>query len=375
MPHCEHVKQQTGHGIYCRSPAGNGHMPTNQTVAHKIGVTLLVIAAIFALGYAVAHTVSCLLLSFVLAYLLDPLVIFLERRRIGRVYGIILLYALLTIIAFFCIIFLLPIMTQRWEALVSDLPRYFAKIKQIALDLKGRFGPTYAAEEWGWLVDYVQSGMDKVVARLGAGIYAAASSVVFNLFNFLLAPVLVFFMLYYKREAIDGIARWIPPLHRDFILAVGREVNRSIGGFIRGQVIVSVIVAVLSLVAMLLLGVQHPIFCAIFAGLASIIPFIGVIIATLPPLFFAFAEFQSGFLLMQVMVAFSIVYFLEGYVIKPLVFKESMDLNPLVTIIMIMALGELLGFWGILLAVPITGAIKIFCTQLRNSQEQASGTS
>ena len=53
------------------------------------------------------------------------------------------------------------------------------------------------------------------------------------------------------------------------------------------------------------------------------------------------------------------IYFLEGYIIKPLVFKKSMDLNPLVTIIMVMALGELLGFWGILLALPIAAAIKI----------------
>lgn len=347
-------------------------LPMTLKAAQKVGLTLLVLAVIFTLGYAVAHTVSCLLLSFVLAYLLDPLITLLERRRIRRVYGIILLYTLLTIIAFFCIIFLLPVMSQRWDALVNDLPRYFEKVKQMAFALKGRFGLTYAAEEWSWLVDSVQSGIDRLLARLGAGIYEAAYSVVFNLFNLLLAPILVFFMLYYKKEAMEGIVRWLPSTHRDFILSVSREVNRSIGGFIKGQVIVSVIVAVLSLVAMLLLKIQHPLFCAIFAGLASIIPFIGVVIATLPPLFFAFAEFQSGLILLQVTAAFSVIYFLEGYVIKPLVFKESMDLNPLVTIIMIMVLGELLGFWGILLAVPITGAIKIYCTQLRNAQDQTS---
>jgi putative permease len=353
---------------------GGRFMPMNLATTHKVGITLLVLAAIFYLGYTIAHTVSCLLLSFVLAYLLDPVVTLLERRRIRRSYGIILLYTLLTIIAFFCIIFLLPVMSQRWEALVGELPGYFQKLKQIALDLKGRIGLGYVTEEWSWLIDSVQSGADKVLARLGAGVYAAVYRVVFNLFNLLLAPILVLFMLYYKQETMDGIARWLPSSHRDFVLAVGREVNRSIGGFIRGQVIVSIIVAVLSFVAMLLLDVRHPVFCAIFAGVASIIPFIGVIIATVPPLFFAFAEFQNGLILFQVIIAFSVIYFLEGYVIKPLVFKESMDLNPLVTIIMIMALGELLGFWGILLAVPITGAIKIFCTQLRNSRDRSSVT-
>jgi putative permease len=63
--------------------------------------------------------------------------------------------------------------------------------------------------------------------------------------------------------------------------------------------------------------------------------------------------------LIKTAIAFGVIYFLEGYIVKPLVFKKSMNLNPLVTIIMVMALGELLGFWGILLALPIAAAIKI----------------
>lgn len=344
----------------------------NFGTAQKVVTTLLVLAAILIAGYSVQHTVSCLLLSFVLAYLLDPIVTFLERRKVRRVFGILLLYSFLSVLVFFSIIFLLPIMSSRWDALIRDLPGYFNQIKQMAVELKSRFGLAYAADEWSWLVDSVQSGIDKILARLGAGIYAAAFSVVFNLFNLLLAPILVFFMLYYKVEVMECIVRWNPSSHRDFLLGVGRDVNRSIGGFIRGQIIVSGIVAVLSMAALMLFHVQHPIFSGIFAGIASIIPFIGVVLATIPPLFFAYAEYQGGIVLIQVIVAFSVIYFLEGYVIKPLVFKESMDLNPLVTIIMIMALGELLGFWGILLAVPITGAIKIYCTHLRRIGEKGS---
>jgi putative permease len=180
-------------------------------------------------------------------------------------------------------------------------------------------------------------------------------------------------MLYYKKEAMTGILRWLPSSQRDFLLAVGHDINRSIGGFLRGQLAVSAIVAIMSTVAMILLGVNHPLFSGIFAGLASIIPFIGVILATIPPLFFAYAEYQSGMILLQVCAVFSAIYFFEGYVIKPLIFKESMDLNPLVTIIMIMTLGELLGFWGILLAIPITGAIKIYCHHLRVADELKNG--
>lgn len=337
----------------------------NFSTTQKIGITLLALSILLALGYAIQHTLSCLLLSFILAYLFEPFVKLFERKGLRRIYGILVLYAVLLVVAFFCVIFLFPLLNVRWEMLVHDLPGYVQRFKQMAVQLKERFGPTYAAAEWQWLVDYVQTGADRLMAEFGAGIYATASRVVFNLFNLLLAPVLVFFMLYYKREAMEGIVAWLPSANRDFLVAVGRDINRSIGGFIRGQLIVSAIVALFSTVAMFMLGVNHPVFSGIFAGIASIIPFIGVIIATIPPLFFAYAEYQSGVILLQVCSVFAIIYFFEGYVIKPLVFKESMDLNPLVTIIMIMALGELLGFWGIFLAIPITGAIKIYCNRLR----------
>lgn len=346
-------------------------MKQNPTSILRVAVTLSAIAAVVLLGYAAEHTLSCLLLSFVLAYLLDPFVVFLERRRIKRLPGILILYAVLIVFSYFCVTILIPLVTSGWNSLVLDIPTYYEKARQLALELKGRFGPARSSQELDWVVDYLQSGADKVLATIGAGAYAAASSLVLNLFNLLLAPILVFFMLFYKTGTLEGIERWLPASQRGFILAVGRDINDSIGGYIRGQVIVSIIVAFISAAAMMILNISHPIFCGIFAGVASIIPFIGVILATLPPLFFAYAGYQSGMLLVQVTVAFAVIYFVEGYVVKPLVFKKSMDLNPLVTIVMVMLMGELLGFWGILLGIPCAGAIKIYFAHLRRGSDPA----
>jgi len=195
--------------------------------------------------------------------------------------------------------------------------------------------------------------------------YTAATKVVFNIFNLILAPILVFFMLYYKRDIVTGITAWLPAQQRETILAMGREINASIGGYIKGQFVVSLIVAILATIALFFLDVDYPLFNGIFAGLASILPFIGVILATIPALFFAFVKFQSGFAIFKVITAFAVIYFFEGYIIKPLVFKGAMDLNPLVTIIAVMAFGEMMGFWGILLAIPIAAAVKVFTSHLR----------
>jgi putative permease len=348
-------------------------MKQNLTPILRIVATFSAAAAIILLGYFAEHTVSCLLLSFVIAYLLDPFVVFLERRKISRTRGIVILYALLAVFSYFCVTFIFPLVTSGWDSLVLDLPLYYSETEKLARELKDRIGLSRADQEWSWLVDSIQSSVDKIVAHIGAGAYAAASSLVLNLFNLLLAPVLVFFMLFYKQQTLEGIKRWLPVSQRGFLAVVGREINDNVGGYIRGQVIVSVIVAVISSLAMVLLHINHPLFCGIFAGIASIIPFVGVLLATLPPLFFAYAEYQSGMLLLQVMTAFAVIYFIEGYVIKPLVFKRSMDLNPLVTIVMVMLMGEMLGFWGILLGIPCAGAIKIFFAHLRRESESPPG--
>jgi len=334
-------------------------------------LVLLVAAALFTAGHALRHTAACFLLSFVIAYLLDPFVVLLERRKLPRLSAIIAVYVVLSIFALFFFSYFVPFLILRWQALIPSIPLYLQKAKALGLELQGRFQPIYGADEWRWAFDKAVEGLDRLFSNLGAGVYSAAADMVFNLFNLVLAPILVFFMLHYKTQTKQTITAWLPKRRRAVLLEIGREVNESIGGYLRGQLIVSSIVAVLSSIALLFLDVDYALFNGIFAGLASILPFIGVILAMIPPLFFAYLKFQSGLILVKVMVAFAAIYFLEGYLVKPLVFKRSMNLNPLFTIIMVMALGELFGFWGILLAIPVAAAAKIITVSIERGDFRA----
>lgn len=333
------------------------HTPRNDY--GRFIATILLFCLLAAAGYALKHTISCFLLSWVIAYLLDPILVSAERRGLKRLYALGLLYVVLGILTVFFMAFILPAITISWNSFILDLPLYIQKLKQVALEWKSRLPDRYGTDEIQWLLDKASSNIDKAAEKTGFWAYSFGTRIFFNLFNIVLSPILVFFMLYYKQTVIDTVTSWLPDGRRSQILDIAHEVNSSIGGYLRGQVGVSIIVALLATVALFSLGIPHPIFCGVFAGAASILPFIGVIIATLPALFFAWFKFQSIALLWQTMLAFGVIYFVEGYVIKPLVFKESMNLNPLVTIIMVMALGEILGFWGILLALPIASAIKI----------------
>lgn len=320
---------------------------------------ILVLCLLAAAGYALQHTISCFLLSWVIAYLLDPLVVLAEKRNIKRAYALATLYVALGILTVFFLTFMLPTLTLSWDGFVRDLPAYILKIKQLALEWKNRV-PTHAgSEEIQWLIDTLSGNIDAAVQKAGTVAYSFGTRIFFNLFNIVLSPILVFFMLYYKQTIMSTVASWIPEHRREILISIGLEVNSSIGGYMRGQVIVSLIVALFASLSLFVMDIPHPFFCGLFAGAASILPFIGVIIAILPALFFAWFKYQTMAVMAKVGIIFAVIYFLEGYIVKPLVFKQAMNLNPLVTIIMVMALGELLGFWGILLALPIAAAIKI----------------
>ncbi len=336
----------------------------NHTLFRTIAV-LLVIAAIAAGGYAIKHTVSCFLLSFVIAYLLDPLLVIMEKRQLKRDYALIILYAVLGVLSFFAVFFIVPFIAERWTSLLQTLPVYLQKTKELIVAQHGQLISSPAFAEWDWLLNSAYSKLDSASGKLGSGVYLAASSLAFNLFNLVLAPILVFFMLHYKQQIIDWVKVWLPPRHKEHIIKIGVEINDSIGGYLRGQLIVSAIVAVFSTIALFILDVDYALLNGIFAGAASILPFIGVFLATLPPLFFAYIKFQNGAIILKVIGAFAAIYFLEGYLVKPLIFKESMNLNPLMTIIVVMAFGEMMGFWGILLAIPIAAALKILSIHWR----------
>jgi putative permease len=334
------------------------HHASRVDYGRLITIILLFCLLAFA-GYALQHTISCFLLSWIFAYLLDPLIVVAENRGLKRIYALGLLYVVLAILTVFFVTFIVPAITINWNAFVRDLPLYIEKIRQIALEMKGRLPDRYGSNEIQWLIDKVSGNLNSAAENVGYWAYSFGTRMFFNLFNVVLSPILVFFMLFYKQTVIETTLSWLPDHRRTQISGIGNEVNSSIGGYLRGQVVVSLIVALLATAALFVLGVPHPIFCGVFAGAASILPFIGVLIATLPALFFAWFKFQTLAALSQTGIAFAVIYFVEGYLIKPLVFKESMNLNPLVTIIMVMALGETLGFWGILLALPIASAIKI----------------
>ena len=102
-------------------------MPLLQSATNRTVLTILVVAGLFAAGHALHHTTSCFLLSFVIAYLLDPFVVLLQKRKLSRPRSIIVVYAILAILSVFFFYFLVPSLVMRWHALAPNIPLYLQK--------------------------------------------------------------------------------------------------------------------------------------------------------------------------------------------------------------------------------------------------------
>src|SRR5512137_1478673 len=164
----------------------HGSHHTRNDYGRLIAIILL-LCLLAAAGYALQHTISCFLLSWIIAYLLDPLVIRIEERGVKRTYALALLYVVLGILTVFFLTFMLPKLTMNWDAFLRELPQYIQKIKQIALQWKSRIPARYGSDEIQWLLDKVSANVDTAAEKTGALAYGFAGRIFFNIFNLVLS--------------------------------------------------------------------------------------------------------------------------------------------------------------------------------------------
>jgi predicted PurR-regulated permease PerM len=324
------------------------------------------LVALVAACYFVSHTFSALLTSLVLAYLLNPLLKYIEQRGFDRLTALGLLYGIGAFAVFLSSFVLIPYFGHQLDAFGKALPVYIQTIQGWVEKWKVDLAGYYGGDEGIWLLDRFEETVTQWVAALSDLGYGQLKKLFFAAFNLLLAPILVFFMLLYKQHARDFIIRMFHHRERHYLLELGREINHSLERFLIGMMCDCVLVGLLTAITLALLGVEFPLLNGLFAGFASIVPFLGVLIAMIPPALIGYAQTGDIWLIPKVAAAYFVInVIIEGNLIKPLVMKHTLRLNPLAVIFAVMAMGELLGFWGIVLAIPIAAVIKICTAELR----------
>lgn len=329
-------------------------------------LTFLLMIILVYIFYKITKGVTSLFTPFVLsigfAYLLNPLVNSLEKRKIPRTLGVLLVYLILISIILVISFSIFPKLTSELKKLIDVLPNFFNNAYKFFNELYIKYSKNIEnlPPEFQSINEVVKSNLDKIQITIINSLKNFTNSimVIFSkAFSFILIPILTFYFLkdkdYFKKNTI----LLIPKAFRYDALYVFREIDVILGKFIRGQLIVAAFVGAATTIGLLILGIDFALIIGIIAGIANIIPYFGPIIGIIPALVFALME--SPIKAIWVIVLFVTVQQIESGIISPKIVGESVGLHPVIVIFSLLLAGSYFGIWGLLLAVPVAAVLKI----------------
>jgi predicted PurR-regulated permease PerM len=319
-----------------------------------------------ALLYALRGVLTPVLVAFALAYLLDPLVDRLQAWGVPRVAGILLLLVVALSALVLGLLWVAPAIVRDVAALVSELPQAVSRLLeniQPWLAARGIELPRSGNEALSALEQNVQDLVPDAVglAKSALGlVLGGTASAVGAVIGAVIVPVLAFHLLRDFDDIVAAIVELIPARHRERAVMLGRDVNQVLGQFVRGQLTVMAILAVLYGGGYSLVGVRLAIPIGLIAGLFSFIPYVGSGLSLALALLMTVLHFHGLPQVVLVFVVYASVQVLEGFVITPRIVGEKLGLSSVWVLLALMAGGELFGFLGVMLALPAAAVVKVF---------------
>lgn len=294
-----------------------------------------------------------------IAYFLDPTADKLEAMGLSRVWATItiMLFAILVIVLL--LVLLIPQLVQQAASLVAASPDYF---QQLQAHLIERF-PSLLDQQSGVRqgLDSFVSGMRDKTGQLANALLASAFSVVDALIFMVVAPVVAFYMLLDWDRMVATVDGWVPRDHLDTVRQLARDVDRVLAGFVRGQLTVCLILGGFYSIALMLVGLQFGLIVGLVAGLLTFIPYVGSTIGGVLSIGLALYQFWgSPELIVVVAAIFVIGQTVEGNFLTPKLVGSSVQLHPVWLMFALTAFGSLMGFTGMLVAVPVAACIGVF---------------
>jgi predicted PurR-regulated permease PerM len=323
--------------------------------------------ALLAVVIALAAILREILLPFVaamaLAYLLDPLASRLQQLGLSRLTATLAIMMLFIVSAIVLVLLSAPIIVRELAHFIENAPLYLKQLQELATD-PGR----------PWLSWIVGEGLGTVersfgeLTSLAAGwlttfLHSAWSGgeALLSIFSLLIvAPIAACYLIYDWKRMIAVVDNWVPPAHRDTVRMLARKIDDTIGGFVRGQGALCLILGVFYAVALVLIGLNHGFLIGFAAGVISFVPYLGSLTGLVVATCVAIAQFWPRWGLIGLVPAIFLVgQSLGDYVLSPYLVGRRVNLNPVWVMFALFAFGYLFGFVGLLIAVPLAAAIGV----------------
>jgi predicted PurR-regulated permease PerM len=338
-----------------------------RTVLLVLGI-LLATLALLALVYLAWHIITWILIAVFLTLALDPAVGAFERRGLKRGYASAIVFLLAVAAITGLGVLLIP-------PLVEQVRNFIDYVPEIVEDVTAGRGPFGFLEREYGIVDRVreaieQQGAGGVLGLTGAGL-ALARGVVTGVIGVVTIAFLTFFMLLDGQRLVQRFYDFLPESSRPRWQRVGQEIYRTVGGYVTGNILISVIAGIVSAVVLFALGSDYAIALAVVVAVLDLIPLAGATLAAVLVSTVVFVEL--GWVRGLIIAAFFVVYQqLENHVLQPIIYGRTVALSPLVVLVAVLLGAELAGVLGALAAIPVAGMVQAVGRELLRYRHEAS---
>jgi len=317
---------------------------------------LVVLLTLLVGGFVVVVTMGDMLLpvlaALVIAYLLEGLVVPLQRLGLPRMVAVGIVFVLFLVALGLILFGLMPLLSRQVSQLVQQLPSMVAKGQQVLMMLPEKYPELITAEQVQEIIGAVGGEVGTIGQKVLSWSLASVVGVITLLVYLVLLPLLVFFFLKDKEKIIAWIAHLLPE-DRKIAVHVWKEVDKQISNYIRGKFIEIVIVWSATYVTFALFGLQYAMLLSVLVGLSVVIPYIGATVVTIPVLLVAWFQWGWSPEFGWLVAAYFVIQALDGNVLVPLLFSEVVSLHPIAIIVAILVFGGFWGFWGVFFAIPL----------------------
>jgi len=324
-----------------------------------IGIlVLLLLFLLYQTGDKLIGVLLPFFLAVIAAYILNPLVDFFEKRRIPRPIGILLIYAVFFFLFLAIGLSSIPVLILELQELAEGIPEYTRHVRQFILNIQDDYQrinipdgvrdvlDQNITELQNWLLHLLELVSHRIVALFS------------HTFMIFAIPILVYYILRDMEILKRSVLLVFPAQYRKWVVAMGSEMDRTMGAYIRGMLLTCFLVAAMTYTGLLIVGMEFALLLGIISGITNIIPYFGPFIGAVPAVLIALLS--SPLLALKVIAVVVIVQQIESQLVTPQVIGRSIGLHPLTVIFALILGGTLFGLVGLIFAVPLTAMLRIF---------------
>lgn len=335
------------------------------SILFLLGLTLLLYSELtFIFGpifRMIAAVLTPLIISFILYYLVSPLVDFLEEKGVPRLVAIIGMYLFILGLIVLLLLWLIPVLQDQLESLINGLPMLFDQAQEFLTGIVGNFLTTDNQRDiFQQGLDYfgdIESNLMNYVTEGFSGIGTFIMSVTNIVLMLFLVPIILFFLLKDGSSFYQSFMEKAPPKYRYNVTSILSAIDSQVGNYVKGQILIALINGVMMFIGFSLIGLNYSGLLAVLGGVLSFIPYLGPTLTFLPAVFIAIGA--SFFMVVKLVIVWIVIQFVEGNLIEPNVMGHRLNVHPITIIFVLLIMGELLGVVGMLIGVPLYAVIRV----------------